>query len=609
MQDAHEIQLDLSRREEEDPFDLANSYNNLGVLHQEAGRITEATMAYESAREILERLVASNSEVVEHQRVLSAVLHNLTRCQENTASYTETVQGYEKVLKIYEGLAKQNPGFIDLRNQMGRAYSNLGRFTSNAGQSMAAMGPLEKALSIFEDLSAQHSTVPHYKFELARVLSGLSYAQQFSGQAEQARQGHRRVIDILEPLYASHPEVMEYQGLLGDAYVAIGWHHQLQKAPDEAEAAYGKALALLEPVVVESHGSHYQRSLGQAYHELGMLYAADSPEQAAENYQQAIEVRMDLVAQRPSPMNLSNLAWSYVGLAAACDGLGESGQAIERNQKAVEVCQRMLDTWPDVPMYRSSLANRLTMLAIRYGRTGRREEAVATYEQAIVHSESLVEMSPDTDHYAMELATQHAQLGELLRRSGNSDSAVEHLGRAVDLLNARLAANVERPDAAELELRVCHALRSRAQILSGQMQQHDRARMDAELALERSPARDRWLFRLTCAEVQLRSGDIDSALAEVEDVLQATEQTAEIFAETARIYALAVGQSMASSPSVPDQTRESYAQRSSHLVQEAIALDRRRTLEALNTAAFDAVRQRADFQALLSADSRAAEDD
>jgi hypothetical protein len=99
------------------------------------------------------------------------------------------------------------------------------------------------------------------------------------------------------------------------------------------------------------------------------------------------------------------------------------------------------------------------------------------------------------------------------------------------------------------------------------------------------------------------SEGVDLALAEVEDVLQAEEQTAVIFAETARIYALAVGQPVASSPS-----RESYALRSNHLLEQAIALDRQRTLEALNDAAFDSMRQREDFQALLIANSHTADD-
>jgi tetratricopeptide (TPR) repeat protein len=417
--------------------DLADCYNNLGVMCYDTHRFDQAETAHGNSLRIRTQLAGAQPGTARYRFRLAGSHNNLGMVYRDSDRLDQAEDSYRKALDITRGLAQEDPGNLEYQHMQGLCQRNLGwLYLYYLGRPSKAEAAYEDALKVCEKLAREHPAFVDYQSDLAEAYGSLAMTYGQLGQRDQAEAAFLKVLDIAEPLARARPDVPKYRDEMADAYHRLGWYHQNAGRLEKAEAYYDKALPLRKQLVDgEPCVMKYQGTLGQLYHERGMLYYDQRRlKEAEESYQDAIRVREQLARQPPvNPPVLEGLAWSYHNLGGIYEKTGRPEKAEEVRAKALDIREQLAREHPQVLRFATGLAASYQSAGDRLTRSGKPADALAWFDRQTGLMEDVLRQEPGHAEAKRWLAAGHWQRAVALQKLGRHADALKEWGAALDV--------------------------------------------------------------------------------------------------------------------------------------------------------------------------------
>jgi tetratricopeptide (TPR) repeat protein len=147
---AYEHCLEVARQNGDEAA-VANTLNNLGILHSEVNRMDDARQVFEEALKIRRELANKNPET--YLPDVAMTLNNLGNLHSDQNRMDDARQAYEEALKIRRELARENPETY--LPYVAKTLNNLGNLNSDQNRMDDARQAYEEALSIYKRFAAR----------------------------------------------------------------------------------------------------------------------------------------------------------------------------------------------------------------------------------------------------------------------------------------------------------------------------------------------------------------------------------------------------------------------------------------------------------------------
>jgi tetratricopeptide (TPR) repeat protein len=132
--------------------DLAQSYNDIGVLQNETGHPAEALASLERARAIFRDLADANPAVSQFQGDLAVSHQVIGSVQEQTGRPDQALTSFELARALLQKLVAANPRHALFQFRLAMSHSYVGMARRRAGRPAEAAAELGRAVAIMERL-------------------------------------------------------------------------------------------------------------------------------------------------------------------------------------------------------------------------------------------------------------------------------------------------------------------------------------------------------------------------------------------------------------------------------------------------------------------------
>jgi serine/threonine-protein kinase len=463
-----------------------------------------------------------------------------------------------------------------VRAEAAAASFRVGWIDRAIGRSDEALQTLKTAISLYQKLVRDHPDVAEYRRLEALGHGSLGLVMASLGQPDGALQAHREALAIREVLAKARPrdvlaqnDVARTHRNIGDVYRQLGksdlalaeWDQALavDRALLRAPAAGGEGRFELSrrsarpATIVREDLARLQIDRANVLRERGSLDAGEVA------LREARDLFEDLLRERPSDQNFRAIRGSiFINLGSIHVDRGRFEDGAKSFREGIAIFEPLVTANPNVTDYRSGLAEADLQLGWTLSRLGRTPEAQDALRKAVGLAEGLLADQPGSASYKTMLARGLTHSGNLLLKEGKAAEALPMLRRALEI-QERIAR--ERPRAVVYRGSLAHALRGvgRAEAAAGH------------------PVEARDAFE--------RASTIDRALADTYLVCR---------------YNLACSLALMIPVSEPDR-RDALAVQAIEALRQAVSNGYANISGLKGDPDLDALRSRADFQALLKA--------
>jgi tetratricopeptide (TPR) repeat protein len=285
----------------------------------------------------------------------------------------------------------------DFQLERGRAYMRLAGVNRDVGRTQQAEAAGMKAADIFRQLAKAHKDEPRYPQQLASTLQDLGVLYMAIGRNPQAEQALNEAAAIQRQLAASYPREPAYPFALSEIYNNLAIVYHATKRPSRMEAVLMKARGILQKLV-NSHPKvpEYLSRLGGTQNHLGILYShTGRRREAAAAYQDGLANCKRLAeSHRQVARYQRDLAASYTNLAAFYHETGQPERAHRPFKKALAIRKRLADTHPVVIQYAVDLVAAYHNLGKAAYLARKPQEALAWYAKAQKHLDDVAPKAP-----------------------------------------------------------------------------------------------------------------------------------------------------------------------------------------------------------------------
>ena len=340
--------------------------------------------------------------------------------------------------RFYEEFLDQHGGDPTLRAELASALARAAKITGEIGSPAQAVPRLQQAVALWKDLVAAQPGNPDYPQELARTLNDLGVMlMRLEGRRDQALRTFRRAEGLLVPLIAADPSSGPPRHELSLVLQDIGRIQLDQGQPDEAIETLQKVLVIEGQLAAEDPKAIEPRiSMAKAHGLLGqaLMLQPDGTEPALESCQKAVELREEVVRDRPELADQSYLLAMDLGDLNVVQQLaGKLDSALKSLRRAVEILERLDRQYPGVLNYQGGLASTYNMISDLHRRRRELAESLAFAQKARAMLDRLVAEHPKDVYSRIDLAKANNNIGRVYLQSGESVEALRSFQRAVDL--------------------------------------------------------------------------------------------------------------------------------------------------------------------------------
>jgi serine/threonine protein kinase len=499
------------------------------------------------------------------RREAGQVAVHLARVHELLGQHPEAEQVLTQAIGLQTALCAAFPRETNYRADLAHTYDRLGLLLHSRGRSSEAEKAYQDALGLMEPLDQGFPNHGDYAVILASVIQNLGMMCDETGRAKEAEQYYLRAIAIQRELHHRFPEVLDHAKKLAGAQHNLA--HNLMQAGrlSEAEELFIQVIAVYENLVERFPTiSDYRETLARSHYNRGRLYRMGKRlPPAEEESDRAITHYKKLADDFPEVPNYRlYLAGCYTERARLLNALGRIEDSLTAARDAVDCQEKVAASFPNVPRYRQGLG----IFRLNWGTAlvlaGRHVEAQQVFEQARDVFDSLVRDYPRVPDYRSEFAVSLRAMADLCLRREEPQQARSLLEQAVASQRAALETN---PDYRPFRVRLLE--------------------MNEDLAK---------------AHLALKS--VAGAAAIAEEMARTDPGGGQGHYVAAAVLARCAGLTTEQS----DGLASAYADRCLELLKEAIRLGYPDVSRLRTDSAFEAVRARPDFQAIVKALERPA---
>jgi tetratricopeptide (TPR) repeat protein len=243
----------------------------------------------------------------------------------------------------------------------------------------------------------------------------------------------------------------------------------------------------------------------------------------------------------------------------------ERAEALASFGRARELQERLATDSPNVPRFRTRLAETCNAFGVLLGASGKRADALTSFERAQTLYEKLTTAYPEDPEYRTGLATVYLNRGKL---TAEPQETLAWCVKAVAALEPARQCQPDNP-AIRQALRNAHWGRANSLKLLGQ---HADALKAWDQAIELEPGPERLLLRLQRARTLAEMGEPVRAVAEAQELAQAPVVSGGELYDLACVFAGSAGRAREDArypPAERNQLAERYAARAVELLGRA----------------------------------------
>ena len=150
-QRAAELREALARDHPDVPLyreELAGTYNNIGNLLRDTGKLSKARPAFERAIALKERLTLEHSKIAEYRSSLAISLTNLGLHFAQLGSQSDALPPAQRAAALQEQLVHDSPEVVEFRFGLASSLGLLGSLQRQAGKRDDALRSLRRSLAL-----------------------------------------------------------------------------------------------------------------------------------------------------------------------------------------------------------------------------------------------------------------------------------------------------------------------------------------------------------------------------------------------------------------------------------------------------------------------------
>ena len=357
-------------KSEEYEQNLADIYNNLGLLYCDTHRFPDSEQMYKSALEICKCLFESNPQVYEPN--LAMIYNNFASLYCQTQRFPESEQMYKLALEIYKRLSASNPQVYE-PNLAGN-YDNLANLYKATQRFPDSEQMYKSSLEIRQRLSASNPLV--YEPDLATSYNNLGLLYSDTQRFHESEQMYKTSLEIRQRLSASNPQV--YESDLADSYHNLGLlYNRIQRFP-ESEQMYKSSLEIYKRLSA-SNPQDYELDLARSYICLGVLYSdVQCFLKSEQMYKSALEIYKRLIGEYPQFYGQQQ-AICLFWLAESQVKQEKYAEAISPLEKALEFYKKEAEQGTSIDFYTTIMS----CLQQLYEQEKKNSQAYQCYKQNI----------------------------------------------------------------------------------------------------------------------------------------------------------------------------------------------------------------------------------
>jgi serine/threonine-protein kinase len=597
--------------------ELARAYGRVGEITSEIGSKERALEAHRQALALWSKLAGASPGEGETQRGLATSHFHIGLLQRQLGRSAEALASYDRSRAIAERIAVEHPE-LPIEQDLGKTLDNRGNVLSDLGRRADAMESYQRALAVYERLAAAEPTNAGYQVNVASVSHNIGVEHAKARRAAEALADFDRARAIRERLAAAHPTVSEYQNLLAQSYKNIGVLNADTNHPAEALRAFERARQIQVRLVAENPTvTQFQSDLANTLTLIGRLHRrTGQPDKALASYAEAGAILTRLVDLNPSVERFQGeLSAVWNNTANIHAESGRFDEALAGLERARVLDARLVADHPELPDLRHDVGILDNNIGALHFQAGRLDAALAAAERGRALLEAVAAENPQVSDYRRNQANSHNVIGAVHLQAGRLDQALGSFERA-RAIRAGLAADHPailqyKIDLAE-SLSNIGSLQARSRRLREALASYEQAREILAKLAESDPshATVRHYLATTYNEIAgVRSvlGPRDEARASAERARALLEPLPRPLPD--ELYQLARAHCLSAYLDSPDPTpttdeerarREAHADRAVALLRRAIGAGYRDVAELQFDPSWGPIRQRPDFQLMLS---------
>lgn len=328
----------------------------------------------------------------------------------------EADKAYRKAVEYYEA-ANVEAGDVSRDFALVEVYTQLVQVNARQGNMAVAMTTQQRARQILER-NPQLKSSEQGRYALAVLLNNLASFGLRVGMEVRPRPRLQQFLPF-RPLGGN-------EGVGGNAQ-SSGMAMRMKREID----ANREARRILEELAREKPETEaYQITLAQNYRdEIRISRFLRDPQQGEKAIAEAIKILQNLLQKNPESLLIQYQLAETLGTPV-------TGRPIEyqRLNEALDICDRLIQSQPNVPEYRALRGSLLVrQAALRLG-NGKRDEAEKLMLEAIDYQKSLAEQFPEVLIYQVTYAQSLQMHALYLAERGESKQALAKMELAIDSL-------------------------------------------------------------------------------------------------------------------------------------------------------------------------------
>jgi tetratricopeptide (TPR) repeat protein len=411
---------------------------DLGRAHLDLARLLYDTetpaVAIEVSRQAVaehERLFKQNPEDKDHPLQLGLSLTTLGLALDKNGQTEEARAVYSRAVEILEEAGRRHGVSLLLRRAIIRVCNHLSFLLMHRlGAPQGALAILQKGVDVLQQERPGLALEPFDLLAKAEAYACFGELLVEQGRANEGLPWCAKAVQTVEPLLAGGALTNQIHFGLSSMYAHIGRAHKDASDFPKALQAFGNAIQHdLKLVAAHPAVSIYQQYLGTDYGDLGRLQIrAGQPEEGLANLRRSLEVKEKLVARYPQvPDFTANLARSLYDLARR---VSDREQAWAYQRRSESLLRRLTASHPKVVTYQLTLVSSISIRAELHGKANEIQQKLAALNQGIDLLEQLIKTS-DVPAYRQHLLGYYFVKTETCLHLDRVDQAAASFGKAI----------------------------------------------------------------------------------------------------------------------------------------------------------------------------------